>query len=71
MPERCEVAIVGAGPAGISAACILAEHGVHTVVLERGEFPGAKNISGGVCTATTWPESCPISLSEDAPLRGI
>ncbi|MCF8104201.1 MAG: FAD-dependent oxidoreductase [Desulfohalobiaceae bacterium] len=48
MPERCEVAIVGAGPAGISAACILADHGVQTVVLERGEFPGAKNISGGV-----------------------
>ncbi|MFP4428495.1 MAG: hypothetical protein ACLFPB_04160 [Desulfovermiculus sp.] len=44
---------------------------MHTVVLERGEFPGAKNISGGVCTATTWPESCPISLSEDAPLSGI
>jgi len=48
MSERCEVAIVGAGPAGISAACILADHGVDTVVLERGEFPGAKNISGGV-----------------------
>jgi len=48
MSERCEVAIVGAGPAGIAAACILADHGVDTVVLERGEFPGAKNISGGV-----------------------
>lgn len=48
MPEQCEVAIVGAGPAGISAACILADHGVDVVVFERGEFPGAKNVSGGV-----------------------
>ena len=48
MTESCEVAIVGAGPAGISAACILADQGVETVVLERGEFPGSKNISGGV-----------------------
>lgn len=48
MSEQCEVAIVGAGPAGVSAACILADNGVDVVVLERGEFPGAKNISGGV-----------------------
>jgi electron transfer flavoprotein-quinone oxidoreductase len=48
MSEQFEVAIVGAGPAGISAACVLADHGVETIVLERGEFPGAKNISGGV-----------------------
>ena len=46
--QRFEVAIVGAGPAGISAACTLADEGVSVVVLERGEFPGAKNISGGV-----------------------
>jgi electron transfer flavoprotein-quinone oxidoreductase len=46
--ETFEVAIVGAGPAGISAACVLAERGVKTIVLERGEYPGAKNISGGV-----------------------
>jgi electron transfer flavoprotein-quinone oxidoreductase len=48
MKESFEVAIVGAGPAGISAACRLADQGVRTIVLERGEFPGAKNISGGV-----------------------
>jgi electron transfer flavoprotein-quinone oxidoreductase len=48
MKETFEVAIVGAGPAGISAACKLADSGVRTIVFERGEFPGAKNISGGV-----------------------
>jgi electron transfer flavoprotein-quinone oxidoreductase len=48
MDEVFDVAVVGAGPAGISAACLLAEGGVKTIVLERGEYPGAKNISGGV-----------------------
>ena len=48
MKESFEVAIVGAGPAGVSAAYTLASQGVHTIVFERGEFPGAKNISGGV-----------------------
>ena len=62
------MAIVGAGPAGISAACLLAEKGVKTIVLERGEYPGAKNISGGVLyghhLAQILPDyerrSCPI-----------
>jgi electron transfer flavoprotein-quinone oxidoreductase len=48
MNETFDVVIVGAGPAGIAAACTLADAGLKTVVFERGEFPGAKNISGGV-----------------------
>jgi electron transfer flavoprotein-quinone oxidoreductase len=48
MREEFDVAIVGAGPAGISAAHILAGKGIKTIVFERGEYPGAKNISGGV-----------------------
>jgi electron transfer flavoprotein-quinone oxidoreductase len=48
MKESFDVAIVGAGPAGISAACTLADAGVKTIVFERGEYPGAKNVSGGV-----------------------
>jgi electron transfer flavoprotein-quinone oxidoreductase len=48
MNESFDVAIVGAGPAGISAACVLARAGVKTIVIERGEYPGAKNVSGGV-----------------------
>ena len=48
MNETFDVAIVGAGPAGISAACILADAGLKTIVFERGEYPGAKNVSGGV-----------------------
>jgi electron transfer flavoprotein-quinone oxidoreductase len=48
MDETFDVAIVGAGPAGIAAACLLADQGIRTIVFERGAYPGAKNVSGGV-----------------------
>ncbi|MEN9677394.1 MAG: hypothetical protein RIS76_3290 [Verrucomicrobiota bacterium] len=37
--ETCDVVIVGGGPAGASAACVLAEQGHRVVVLEREKFP--------------------------------
>ena len=40
--EKFDVIIVGAGPAGTSAAITAARGGLKTVVLERGEYPGAK-----------------------------
>jgi len=48
MDEEFEVLIIGAGPAGITAAITLARAGVEVVVLERGEYPGAKNVYGGI-----------------------
>ncbi len=37
--ESCDVVIVGGGPAGCAAACVLAEQGRKVVVLEREKFP--------------------------------
>jgi flavin-dependent dehydrogenase len=37
--ETCDAIIIGAGPAGASAAAVLAEHGRKVVVLEREKFP--------------------------------
>jgi electron transfer flavoprotein-quinone oxidoreductase len=40
--------VVGAGPAGSVAALVLARAGKRVCLLERGPFPGAKNMYGGV-----------------------
>jgi electron transfer flavoprotein-quinone oxidoreductase len=46
--EKFDVIVVGAGPSGISAAITAAKAGLNVVVLERGEYPGAKNVQGAV-----------------------
>ncbi|MCU1595680.1 MAG: Electron-transferring-flavoprotein dehydrogenase [Frankiales bacterium] len=43
-----DVIVVGAGPAGASAALTAARAGLEVVLLERGPFPGSKNAYGGV-----------------------
>ena len=40
--------VVGAGPAGSCAALVLARAGKRVLLLERGPFPGSKNMYGGV-----------------------
>ncbi len=45
--EGFEVAVVGAGPAGSAAAIVLAKQGVQVLLVERGSFPGSKNVFGG------------------------
>jgi electron transfer flavoprotein-quinone oxidoreductase len=45
--EKFEAIIVGAGLAGLSAAYTLARNGIEAVVVERGDYPGAKNVTGG------------------------
>ena len=46
--EHFDVIVVGAGPAGSAAALITARAGLKVLLIERGEYPGAKNVSGAV-----------------------
>jgi flavin-dependent dehydrogenase len=39
MQEIYDVAIIGGGPAGSTAACLLAQAGRRVIVLERDKFP--------------------------------
>ena len=45
--ERFTAIIVGAGPAGSTAAFILAREGHEVLLIEKGAAPGAKNMFGG------------------------
>lgn len=46
--ESFDAIIVGAGPAGSCAALALAKAGKRVILIERGPFPGSKNMYGGV-----------------------
>ncbi len=45
--EKMDVIVVGAGLAGLSTAYFLADAGLDVLVVERGDFPGSKNVTGG------------------------
>jgi len=45
--DKIDVVIVGAGLSGLACAYKLAEKDMQVIVVERGDFPGSKNVSGG------------------------
>src|SRR5258708_20456165 len=63
LPESVDVAVVGAGFTGLSAACALAKRGVRTAVLEAETFGwGASSRNGGmVLTGLKLPVATLIS----------
>ena len=54
--DSCDVAIVGAGPAGMAAACVLVEKGADVVVLDEQSAPGGQAYRGVDKVFTERPE---------------
>jgi electron transfer flavoprotein-quinone oxidoreductase len=59
--------VVGAGPAGTSAALGLAQAGAKVLLLERGEYPGQKNMFGGMMAYCPAPEQLIPDFWKKAP----
>jgi electron transfer flavoprotein-quinone oxidoreductase len=59
-----DAVVVGAGPAGSSAALALARAGRSVVMVERGPFPGSKNVYGGVVYGRVLDDIIPTWWSE-------
>jgi electron transfer flavoprotein-quinone oxidoreductase len=62
-----DAVVVGAGPAGTSAALGLVQRGAKVLMLERGEYPGAKNMFGGMMAYCPAPEQLLPGFWERAP----
>jgi electron transfer flavoprotein-quinone oxidoreductase len=58
--------VVGAGLAGSAAAVTMADRGLDVLLVERGRYPGAKNVFGGVLYTPTIRELVDI---DEAPLE--
>jgi electron transfer flavoprotein-quinone oxidoreductase len=68
MPEKFDVIVVGAGPAGTSCAYSCAKSGLKVLLIERGEYPGSKNVMGGVLYRKQMEEIIP-EFWKEAPLE--
>jgi electron transfer flavoprotein-quinone oxidoreductase len=68
MPEKFDVIVVGAGPAGTSCAYSCATSGLKVLLIERGEYPGSKNVMGGVLYRKQMEDIIP-EFWKEAPLE--
>jgi len=66
--ENFDVIVIGGGPAGLSAAISAAQAGMKTVVIERGDYPGTKNVMGGILYTKATDMVVP-EFWKDAPLE--
>jgi electron transfer flavoprotein-quinone oxidoreductase len=66
--DKVDVIIVGGGLAGLSCAYELADSGMAVIVLERGDFSGSKNVTGGRIYVSPIRHYLP-DLWKEAPLE--
>jgi len=66
--EKFDVIVVGAGPSGNAAAYTAAKAGLSVLQIERGEYPGSKNVQGAILYSDALERIIP-DFREDAPLE--
>jgi electron transfer flavoprotein-quinone oxidoreductase len=69
MSRNFQAIVVGAGPAGSSAALTMARAGLDVALVERGVFPGEKNMFGGILHRMTSIEEVLPDFWNRAPLE--
>ena len=68
MKEKFDAIVVGAGPSGNAAAFTLAKAGLKVLQIERGEYPGSKNVQGAILYSDALEKIIP-DFRDDAPLE--
>src|SRR3982750_3445028 len=66
--DKFDSIVVGAGPAGVSAAITMARQGLNVALIERGEYAGSKNVQGAVLYSKMLADVIP-NFHEEAPLE--
>lgn len=69
IPARCDVLVIGGGPAGSSAATYLAQAGIDVVLLERAVFP--RNQVGESLIPHIWKFTDMMGVSEKIQQQGF
>ncbi len=67
--QQFDAIVVGAGPAGSSAALAMARAGLQVALVERGEYAGAKNVSGAALYAPNLLADLLPDYWEEAPVE--
>ncbi|WEJ13968.1 FAD-binding protein (plasmid) [Sinorhizobium sp. K101] len=66
--ENFDAIVIGAGMAGNAAAYMMASRGLKVLQLERGEYPGSKNVQGAIMYSNMLEKIIP-DFRDDAPLE--
>ncbi|NLN86823.1 MAG: FAD-dependent oxidoreductase [Syntrophomonadaceae bacterium] len=66
--EAFDAIIVGGGIAGTVAAYLLAKEGLEVLLIERGNYPGSKNMTGGRLYSHSLEKIMP-GFAEEAPIE--
>jgi len=69
MSKNYQAIVIGAGPAGSSAALTMARAGLDVALVERGTYPGEKNMFGGILHRMTSIEELLPDFLDSAPLE--